>query len=94
MSHTLRFHCSCLVRPFVLTRDGYRCVLTGMFDDTSAQENRKLEQLCVDLGAASTTVEARHISNGLTMQNTDPAGGSEESTTMNKVCRAATAPRP
>jgi len=76
MSHTMPFHCSRLVRPFVLTRDGYRCVLTGMFDDTSTRGNRKLEQLCVDLGAASATVEARHILNGSTMQEIDPTGDS------------------
>jgi len=76
MSHILHFHCSRSVRSFVLTRDGYRCVLTGMFDDTSTQENRKLEQLCVDLGAASTIIEARHILSGSTMQEIDPTGDS------------------
>ena len=49
------------------------------------QNNHKLEQLCDSLDTASTTVQACHILNELTMQSTNPTGSSEKSTVMNKV---------
>ena len=69
-----------------LARDGFRCMVTGLFDRTSMRQSRTLKQSCVDLGAASATVQACHILSESTMQGVDPAGDSENAATVNKVC--------
>jgi hypothetical protein len=70
-----------------LARDGYRCMLTGMFDRTSLKCNRELRQQCDDLpGATATTVQACHILNESTMRGIDPTGASDVDTVTNKVC--------
>jgi hypothetical protein len=72
-----------------LARDGFRCMVTGMFDGTSMKTNHELRKMCSDLNAFSTTVQASHILNESTMQDIDPAGGSEKTTVINKVCAVA-----
>ena len=69
-----------------LARDGFRCMVTGLFDRTSMEKSPALKQLCVDLGATYTAVHARHILSESTMQGVDPAGDSEKAATVNKVC--------
>ena len=73
----------------VLARDGFRCMVTGMFDDTSMETNHELRKMCKDLKAANTTVEACHILKESTMRGIDPARGSEKTTVINKVCAVA-----
>ena len=65
-------------------------MLTGMFDDASLEHNRRLDQLCHDLGATSTTVQACHILNELTMPGIDPTGSSEKGAVTDEVCAITT----
>ena len=69
-------------------RDGFRCILTGVFDYTSTRQNPELDQLRRSINARAATVQACHILNESTMQDVDPTGTSEESTVSNKVCAA------
>jgi hypothetical protein len=61
-------------------------MLTGMFDETSLERNRELDQLCRDLGATTTTVQACHILSEPTMQGIETKGVSEKLAVTNKVC--------
>ena len=61
-------------------------MVTGLFDDTSMEQNPALEQLCGDLGIAAATVQACHILSESTMQGVDPAGDGKKDTAANKVC--------
>ena len=68
-----------------LARDGFRCMLTGMFDLTSTKKNEELAQLCDTMGAFSVVVQTSHILNESTMQDIDPQGGGEKVTVLNKA---------
>ena len=63
-----------------LARDGYRCMLSGMFDGESVLH-------CADLKAMAHTmwvdVQTSHILNDSTMQDIDPVGIRENSTVNN-----------
>ncbi|KAF8259704.1 hypothetical protein EI94DRAFT_1750815 [Lactarius quietus] len=61
----------------VLARDGYRCILTGNFDDKSMNKDRELNEMRGHLGAGIAT-ESR-------MQSVDPTGGSGDSRVMDKT---------
>ena len=49
-------------------RDGFRCMLTGMYDDISLKRNPELCQQCCRLGSYSADVDACHILGELTVQ--------------------------
>ena len=67
-------------------RDGFRCMLTGMFDDTSLKRNRELGRLCDGLTGIPSSIQMCRILNGSAMQDIDPTMDSEKSTVINKVC--------
>jgi len=50
-------------------------MLTGAFDDTSAEDSGELQDTCRSLGAILVTVEACHIVSKATMQGIGTAGG-------------------
>jgi len=79
---------SLLMLGQALARDGYRCMLTGMFDDASLDLSHELRELRAQAGAVRSTIQACHILGESTMQNVDPAGGGEQRATMHKVCAA------
>ena len=54
----------------VLARDGYRCIITGLYDRLSRSRCAELKDL---RGVASVSLEMAHIFNESTMQNIDPA---------------------
>jgi hypothetical protein len=68
-----------------LARDGFRCMVTGMFDYTSIRKSPELKKMCSDQKTTSATVQACHILNESTMQGIDPSGGSEKTTVVNRV---------
>ena len=70
----------------LLARDGFRCLVTGNFDERSVLKCHKLDDECVRLGAGPTTIAACHILNEATMQGVDPTGASEDIRVINKVC--------
>ena len=70
-----------------LARDGFRCIITGMIDQKSFEDNAALRDVTNRDGASIATVNACHILNESTMQGTDPAGISEDSAVINKVRR-------
>jgi len=78
---------SLLMLGQALARDGYRCMLTGLFDDASLNRSRELRELCSLAGAASGDIQACRIL-GEPMQDVDPAGGDEQRATPHKVCAA------
>ena len=67
----------------VLARDGFRCMVTGLFDDTSLNKSTELRSMHENLGGMPVTVETCHILNESTTQG---IGTSEKSTVANKVC--------
>jgi len=70
-----------------LARDGFRCIITGMINETSLESNAALRDILKRDGASMATINACHILNDSTMQGTDPAGISGESAVTNKVRR-------
>ena len=73
-----------------LARDGFHCMLTGMYDYKSTQQSSELDQLRRSRRARAATVQACHILNQSTMQGVDPTGDSEENTIV-QTSYAATA---
>lgn len=67
-----------------LTRDGFRCLLTGLFDETSTEEDPKLDAMCIQLDTGSTNVAPCRI--WCKMQGVDPIGGSGTGRDFDKVC--------
>jgi hypothetical protein len=53
-----------------LARDGFQCVITGWFDETSLDECVELRSKQEHLGSMPITVRPTHILNGLAMQGT------------------------
>ena len=75
-----------LILDQVLARDGFRCVLTGMFDMETLTENSELDRVAEDLpDFPVSTVIACHILNGSTTQGVDPSGDGEGGSVVNKV---------
>ena len=68
-----------------LARDGYRCMITGMIDETSLGNCVDLQAIQEHDGTSDVTIQTAHILNEPTMQGTDPVGPSEDSTEANKV---------
>ena len=61
-----------------LTRDGYRCMITGMFDDGSLEKSAALRNIAKSEGANGVTIHACHILNESTTQGIDPEGNTAE----------------
>lgn len=60
-----------------LARDGFRCLVTDLFNTESLERNPELTHEWRDLGTLSPTVEARLLRlNESTMQNIDPVWSS------------------
>ncbi|KAF8549144.1 hypothetical protein OG21DRAFT_1421787, partial [Imleria badia] len=66
-------------RKRALARDGYRCMITAMIDETSLRRCADLRTIRKRGGINAVTVQTAHILNESTMQGTDPAGTSENS---------------
>ncbi|KAF8258606.1 hypothetical protein EI94DRAFT_1754177 [Lactarius quietus] len=77
-------------RRKVLARDGFRCLLTGIFDIKSTQYNQQLLERA-QLSAGVSTVAACHILSESTMQGIDPTGTSKDVCVMDKRRHAASA---
>ncbi|KAF8556091.1 hypothetical protein OG21DRAFT_1506870 [Imleria badia] len=75
-------------RKRVLARDGYRCAITGVYDELSRDRCTELGDL---RGVASVSLEMAHIFHESTMQNIDPAVNrdSENFRAYNKTYNAA-----
>ena len=72
-------------------RDGHRCLLTGSFDETSAEKSHELREQRTRQRAGTNVIAACHILNESTMQGVDPTVASENNLMINKVC-AVTSP--
>jgi len=70
-----------------LVRDGYRCLLTGFFDETSTEEDSKLYDMCIQLRAGASAVVPSRIWNKSTVQGVGRGNGRE----MDKTHDATTA---
>ena len=70
-----------------LARDGYRCMITGMIDETSLRHCADLRTIQKRGGTNAVTVQTAHILNESTMQGTDPAGTSENSAEVSFISR-------
>ena len=69
----------------VLRRDGYRCLLTGCFDETSLELYPHLAKECDSLGAIAVAIDACHILSESTVQGVDPTGDSKDGRVVAKV---------
>ena len=68
----------------VLARDGFRCMVTGMFDYASLKKSAELRSIHESLrGGMPITIETCHILNESTKQG---IGTSDESAVVDKVC--------
>ena len=67
-----------LILDQALTRDGYRCMITGMFDDGSLKRSAALRKIAKIEGANGVTIHACHILNESTTQGIDPEGNTAE----------------
>ena len=76
-----------LIFDQALARDGFRCMITGMINRKSFESSAALRDVAKRDGASKTIINACHILNESTMQGTDPAGISEDSSVINKVRR-------
>lgn len=68
-----------------LARDGFRCMITGMFDAASLEKCAELQAMAQHDNAKLVRVQTCHILNESTMQGIIPAGISKGSAAMNKV---------
>jgi len=68
-------------------RDGFRCMLTGLYDETSLERNSELHEECVRLRGMPILLEACHILGESTLRGIDPEND-EEGDVRNKVCVA------
>lgn len=69
----------------VLARDGYRCMITKLIDESSLDHCADLQVIQERDRIDAVTVETAHILNESTVQSTDPAGTSEDTAQENKV---------
>jgi len=67
-------------------------MVTGVFDLTSIQNARQLDQERRNLGVGALPIQACHIFNDSTMVDIDPSGTSKKHTVANKVCTATVSP--
>jgi len=65
-----------------LARDGFRCMITGMFDETSLKLSAELRRKHESLGGMPITVKTCHILS----ESTQGVGTNGERTTGNEVC--------
>lgn len=64
-----------------LARDGYQCMLTGLFNTNSIQRNKELETFVEDIKGAEATVQTCHILDKATLQGLeDPSEDGSEIT--------------
>ena len=61
-----------------LARDGYRCMITGMFDRGSLKRSAALRKIAESEGVNGVTIHACHILNESTTQGIDPEGNKVE----------------
>lgn len=83
-----------LILGQALARDGFQCVLTGMFNEVSLMSNSDLAREAEASGnPVIGTVITCHIMNESTMQGVDPSGDGKGDSVVNKV-RAIGLPTP
>lgn len=63
------------VRLKALARDKYRCIVTGIFDDTSVKKNNELAQRRSEQRGGVMTINACHILSASTMKDVNTTGG-------------------
>jgi len=68
-----------------LARYGYRCMVSGMIDESSLEKSATLRAISERDGANPISVQACRILNESTMQGIDPEGTSDHDPTVNKV---------
>ena len=84
ISISCTFSSPTLILDQALARDGFRCILTGMFDDVSLLANRGLAREAeASHNSMMSTVTTCYIVNESTMQDVDPSGDS--GSVVNKV---------
>jgi hypothetical protein len=69
----------------VLARDGYRCMITGLFDEESYKRCAELRTIARRDNVYKVVVQTSQILKESTMQGIDPAGTDEEGPMVNKV---------
>jgi hypothetical protein len=75
---------SLLMSDQALARDGFRCIITGIFDEESLNKNVVLRDMAGLDGANGAIIYTCRILGGSTTQGTDRAGIGEDSAGVNK----------
>ena len=70
----------------VLARDGYLCLLIGLFDGISVLRSHELREELIRIRTTTAPIAACHILSETTTKGVDPTGGSTDSRVINKVC--------
>ncbi|KAJ7710972.1 hypothetical protein B0H17DRAFT_914470 [Mycena rosella] len=60
------------VRANALIRDGYKCMLTGLYDETSCTKHPAVRELADEVEASTGLIVTSHIFNEAVLQNVDP----------------------
>jgi len=84
----VRFHypfSALLMSNQALARDGYRCMVSGMFNESSLKKSATLQVMAKRDGANRISVHACHILSESTTQGIDPESTSDHGPTVNKV---------